>query len=468
MQQNDSESEKSIDAYVRIVISEDEVEARLYIDPPQEGGAEIQPGMIDEAIKREKIKFGLIEETVERAKKRPLYGKEFLIAKGIAPVNGENGSLEYQFKTSTDTHPKELENGKVDFRDLGIIENVKKDQILCVIKKATNGTEGTSVTGKKLLPVNGIPVDSPQGSNTLYNEDQTELRSSVNGYVSLTGYKVNVIETFFVGNDVDNSTGNIKFIGNVNINGNVLEGFTVEADGDVTVGGVVEAANIKSGGNITIRNGVVGRYSSKLECKGNLSSIFLENCEINAGGSVKAENIMNCNIKCVGSIELTGSRSKIIGGQCIAGKNITAGFIGSPANLPTELVIGSAPELVIKQSALLKEIKQLEQQIDKLGKIVTLLKQYEAANKLPPSKAKVLQDSIFSLNKSGVRYEEAKKELEDVNKAIEETGKGVVTCYDTIYRGVRMTIGGAILLIEQATMRSKFTNVKGEIVAKKN
>jgi uncharacterized protein (DUF342 family) len=452
-----------IDAVVKINISSNGLEAILYIEPPQNGGARVSSYMIDMAIQKAKIHYGLITGAIENIKAHPQYQTEILIAKGLAPVHGEDGDIQYLFEIALEAHPKERDDGTVDYRDLGLIENAKKGQLLCKIKLATKGTDGMTVMGRKMMAIAGRPVDSPMGSNTGFNQEQTELQATADGYISVNGKKVNVISTFVVGNDVDNSIGNIKFVGSVQINGNVLEGFSVEADGDISIGGVVEGANIKSGGNIVIRGGAIGRGRSIIECKGNLNSTFLENCKVFIGGNLKAENIMNCYIKCGLNIELSGLRSKIIGGQCIAGQNITASIIGSPANLPTELILGTIPELISKHSALKKEIENLEMQIDQLNKIVMLLRQYKEANRLSSDKTVMLDNSAFSLEEAKSRYEIVKEELAQLNPQIENTVIGKVVCRDIMYRGVKVTIGGVHMEIDRTVACSSFVNIKGEI-----
>ena len=83
------------------------------------------------------------------------------------------------------------------------------------------------------------------------SEDGLQLISSVSGHVTLENDKVfvsNVLEIV----DVDNSTGDIDYQGNVNIKGNVLAGFSVKATGDICskwYRGKVQT--IVAGGNIT-------------------------------------------------------------------------------------------------------------------------------------------------------------------------------------------------------------------------
>lgn len=70
--------------------------------------------------------------------------------------------------------------------------------------------------------------------------------SQVSGHVILENDKIfvsNVLELV----NVDNSTGDIDYEGDVVVKGNVLAGFTVKATGDITVSGIVEGATVIAG-----------------------------------------------------------------------------------------------------------------------------------------------------------------------------------------------------------------------------
>ncbi len=59
--------------------------------------------------------------------------------------------------------------------------------------------------------------------------------------------------------DVNYSTGNINYISNVVISGNVLSGFNVKSSKNITIKGFVEdGAIITAEGDIEIHNGIIG------------------------------------------------------------------------------------------------------------------------------------------------------------------------------------------------------------------
>jgi uncharacterized protein (DUF342 family) len=463
-QKTTSDTPKPFDATVKVYVTPDILEARIYLEPPENGGVDATPQMIDDAIKLANVVYGIDAELIGQLKNRPVYSQELVMARGLKPVDGTDGSISYNFKLVTDPHPKLRENGTVDYRDLGIIENADKGKVLCNITLPTKGTEGISVVGKKLLQISGKAVNSPLGRNTKLSEDQTKVIATVDGNVTLINSKVSVSETFVVNENVDNSTGNIVFVGNVQIFGNVLENFSVNARGNVDIYGTIEGGIVKSGKNINAHGGIVGMSHSVIECKGNLVSTFLENCTIEADGSITAESIMNCTIKCDQSLELVGIRAKLIGGRCLVGKDIIANVIGSPANLLTELILGADPATMIRHATLLNELEQMTIQSSKLNQIITLLTQYEAAGRLPQDKVDVLESSKLSLNVNSTKLKIKQKELELIKQKIENAGKGKVVCRSIMHRGVRLTIGFTHKNIEEPFTYSTFTSNECEIL----
>lgn len=455
---------RPIPATVTVTVSPDLLSASLIIEPPRYQGADVTPQMIDDALKAAKVTFGIDVMLLEKIKKQPQYKHEYQIARGIPPTPGKNGSIRYCFEIKSKSQPKLREDGTVDYRDLGIVVNVKGGQLLAEITPPTSGKEGMTVTGKKIPPTPGKPVPSPVGRNTSLSPDETKLYSTIDGHVKMEGSRINVIDTFIVSESVGTSTGNIRSVANVSVMESVLEGFLVEAAGNVEIGRSVEGGFVKAGGNIVIHGGVVGMSRSKIECGGNLSSTFFENCEVTAGGSIRAESIMNSNVKCGGKLELYGLRAKMMGGRFVVGGDVVANEIGSPSNLFTEIVLGADPSIMTRYSALKVEKKQLAEQIDKLKKIVELLLKYQQAGQLPPSKKRMLESSQVSLEATINKLDAADKEYDMLSAQIENSGKGRVICHGTMYRGVKLTIGFASMKVETDITSSVFSLADDKIV----
>lgn len=450
-----SEGEPSpIDAVIHVSISENRMEAYLRVEPPMNGGATPTFKDFEDALAIRKITYGVNTAKLQVLATNPIYNTDHLIAIGVSPVNGVNGTYAFQFSLERDYRPTERPDGTVDYRDLGIVKNVEKGQLLCVITHPTDGSEGTALNGLRLKQVKGKAVPPLSGKNTELSEDGTAIYSKIDGQVEYDGRKINVNETLFLKGDVDNSTGNIKFIGNVIIEGTVLDNFVVEAVGNIEIGGTVGSVTLKADGNILLRSGIIG---GEISCQGDLTSKFIEHCNVFAKGNITADFIMTSNIKCGNNLELTGSKGKIVGGSCMAGQNITARTIGSITGLETDLKIGMDPSIFARQQELVKQLPSLEKQIISLKSLISLLKEYESANRLVPDKKIMLDNAKSSYVKCTDLFASSKQELSEINENIQSVCHGKIICTGTIFHGTKITIGsGKIIVTDEMESTSLF------------
>lgn len=433
-----------VDASVRLEISPDKLTAFLRIIPPEHGGAVPTLELYTEILNVFKITYGVDSEKLNYLTSHPIYDEMIPIAKGLPPVNGINGSYALQFRELKELRPKEREDGSVDFHDLGIVENVQKQQVLCLITPPTEGSEGITVTGEKLLPIKGREVPSLLGKNVELAADGLSVLSMIAGQVDYLNNKIHVGETFIIPENVDNSTGNIKVVGNLLIKGMIKPGFSVEAEGSIEIKGSAESATIKAGGNVILRSGIT---NSSVTCQSDLDSKFIENSSIFVRGEIHSEYILNSNIRCGKTLQIIGRIGKFVGGSCIAGQDIVARVIGSPANVETYLELGTDPSVIERQREILKEIPALEKQIHTLTSLLSLLSQRQAANVLTPDQKILLDNASFSNKTNMEQLSALKQEMVEISELIRTKGYGRVMCKDTIYPGTTVKIGMEIMAV---------------------
>jgi len=449
-----------IDAVIHLLISDNKLETYLNMEPPMNGGASPTIKNLENEIARCKIVFGIDTNKLKEISETPQYNHNIVVAKGVKAINGIDGTYAFQFNPKKELKPKEKSDGKVDYYDLGIVENVAKGQILCKITLPTNGTDGMSVTGVKLLAVRGKAVPSFLGKNTELNKEGTAICAAKKGHVEYSNGKINVSEIFIVEENVDNSTGNIKFNGNILVKGMVLPGFTIESDGNMEIRGRVETAKLKAGGNIILHSGIIG---SELICAGDLTSRFIENCNLTIKGSAKSEYIMNSNLRCGKSFKVFGMYARISGGSCIVGEDLTAPCIGSETGTKTDLELGTDPSIIERQHEIKKQIPELEKQINSLTQLISLLRQYEAANRLTAEKKVVLDNALFNYETTMALLEKEKQESEEIDESLKTKGYGKIICSGTIHPGTRIKIGCARMVVSDPITCRSLYHKEGEI-----
>ncbi len=448
-----------VDATIHVSVSSNRMSGYLCIDPPMNEGTPPTLAMLEAAIASCKITFGVNIAKLKELAENPIYHEQIEIAQGIIPENGVDGTCDFKVRLKANPKPKINPDGTVDYRDLGMVENVRKGQVLCEITHPTTGTEGMTVTGKNLLPRKGKAVPSLLGKNTELNQDGTTIYAKIDGQVEYDGRKIHVNKTYSIKN-VDNSTGNLKVVGDVVISGTIFPDFVVEADGNIEIYGTVVSAKLKAEGNIILRSGLIG---SELNCQGDLTSKFIENSNISVIGSITSDYIINSNIECGESLQLTGSKGKIFGGNCVVNQNITARVIGSEAWVRTHLRVGTTPTAIKRHQELTQLLPGLEKQLESLKHLITLLQQQESANQLNPQNKLVLEKTLYSYETCLSMYHNNKLELAKINELFQQKGQGKIICSEQVFPGTNIAIGSAKLFIVDKISKTTFYNSGDEI-----
>lgn len=445
---SDPQEEVKIDAQVTVTVSPDKMKASIVMSPP-DGGRTANIQDVVEALNKNGVSYGINKSNIENITKYPIYNETIVIAEGTFPINGQNGNVQFNFDLNKDRKPTILEDGRVDFRDLNIIESVEKGKVLCSLIPPLPGVSGKTVVGSDIPALDGKPAKLPKGKNVEISEDQQNLIASIDGQVNYIDGKVNVFANYEIPADVDNSTGNVNFIGNVIVRGNVLSGFTVEAGGTVEVWGVVEGAIIIAGGDIILRRGMQGMGKGILISGGDIIAKYIENSKIEAKVDIKSEAIMHSNLKCGNRLELSGKQGLLVGGICRVGKEITAKVIGSYMATVTELEVGLDPSLKERYKQLRDEITVLEEDIKKADQAITILKKIEAAGKLTPEKQEMMAKSVRTKIYFSNRINELRQESLNIEQRLQEEAHGKIRVYNFIYPGTRVSIGTCMMYVKE-------------------
>ncbi|MDD3839683.1 MAG: FapA family protein [Clostridia bacterium] len=455
-----AQQEKKIDAKLSITIDKDAFTAYAEISPPL-GGKMIEYDAVLQQLEQNGIVFGIKHENIKNFIKESKFNQRFIIANGIPPIDGQDGKVKYYFNKNKQLKPKELENGRVDYHELGLVENIKKGQCLAEITHASKGQDGTNVYGKNIKAKDGKNINIKLGKNV--ELEGNKIIATDNGQATIIKNMINVYRVYEVNGDVDNSTGNIDFIGNIIIKGNVLTGFEVKAGGNIDIFGAVEGAIIKAEGDIKIHRGVQGRNLGLINCGGNLVSSFVENARIVVRGKMKADAILHSHVYCNDVIELDGKRGIIVGGVVKALNGIKAKSIGSSMCTGTEIEVGCDPLLREEYNKMKEQLKVKKVEIAKAEKVISLLNKYERKAGLDNSKQDVKVKAIkskLSLMNESIKLED---KISQTEQKIQNMTKGKVSVLKTIYPGVKIVIGKSVYEVKDEMKYSTFKNQDGDI-----
>lgn len=232
----------------RMVTLNSEILKKEY--PPKYGKDEILKELKDRGII-----FGISEEVIEDLANGHSE-EELMIASGQPITKGEDDTVEIYFKHSNKKEFEVDDSGNIDFKSIGNITSVKKGDVICKRIKGKDGMPGKNIYGQAIQPNRKKEKDivAKEGCNLL---DENTIVATIDGRPEVKGTVFSVHNVYQVVSDVDIKTGNIHFIGDVLIHGEVKEGMNVEAGNTLQVNSNVLRAIIKAGGDVEIKGNVI-------------------------------------------------------------------------------------------------------------------------------------------------------------------------------------------------------------------
>ena len=271
-----------IDEKINVEISKDKMLGVISFTQAQNGGRNLRSDEIKRAIEEHGIVKGLIEENINELVYKHDYGYKYIIAQGKKPEDGMDGHIEFHFdpKALKELKPKINADGTVDLKDLSAVKNVKKGDVLATKVSALAGVDGYNIIGQILKAKHGKEARIPKGKNTAILPDGLTLVADIDGKLEYDDHNIFVNSVYNIMGDLDNSIGNVNFIGDVVVYGNVHSGLQINAGGSVEVKGSVEDVTIIAGRDIILAYGVQGTDKSKLVATGDVVTKFIQNAHV--------------------------------------------------------------------------------------------------------------------------------------------------------------------------------------------
>jgi len=433
------------DSVVYVEISEDEMTCLIMTTPTGEGGCDVSYETYMNTLTQNRIKYGIKEEFLQHFVDQPIYNEKVIIAEGTIPINGKNAFMQYNFETDLNkVKLKESSDGKVDFKELNIIQNVVENQPLAVKVPPEKGTPGWTVTGKMLDAEDGKDISMPAGTNVHVSEDGSTILSDINGQVVMSNGLVNVEPVYTVEGGVNLKSGNIDFLGTVMVNGDIEDGFFIKAAGNIEVHGSVGKADLDAEGDIIIHQGINGKGENRIRAGKSLWARFIQNANIQSGGMVVAsDGIINSNIIANTRILCQGKRASIMGGKLRAGEEINAKTIGNnTSGTETVCEVGYDPKSKEEMDRLQMEKDNTNKLLDDIKlNIQTLMNVKQQKKTLPDDKEAILQDLMTKRNLLTAdlkKIDEGLHKVQDYLNSLKAHGR--VSASQKFYPGVKIVI----------------------------
>lgn len=445
------EKRNSLEAYPFVFVSADKMKAWIMVFPPV-GGGELSREMLEKSLEKNKVSYGADEGLIGRlSEEEDRYFRLFLAAEGKEAVHGEDGYIVDHFSRVVERKFEVDEHDRVDYTSLNIVQNADKGDVICESVPATKGTPGMNVYGQELPGKDGKEAKLPKGRNTEISEDGTKLLACHAGHVEFgsEGFKIKTV--LEIDSNVDYTTGNINFLGDVHIRGDVCNGFSVQAVGDITVDGVVESGTVEAGGDLVVVKGIVGDRDSVIRSHHDVYAKYIANSIVHVRGNLNTDSILHSDVYCDGEVKACSGKGTVIGGKIRAARGMEAKVIGSKSGSVTAVVLGGQPCANFEKKILLKEIEELEKEMKKLEK------QPES-----PARTSRMNKIRLDLSINKVKLGRFDKELEKIKEKLEKQGGSRMKA-QIAYPGLVVTIGDETKQLDRETSSCNARLVKGEI-----
>ncbi len=454
------------DSTASVQISNDEMKAYIVISPPKPGGFDLDTDEIRSILHNNGVVVGIDDGIISNLFDYPVYNEPVIIAKGIKVNDGADAKVNYNFRTNKEEIHLIEEDGKVNFKELNIVQNVVAGQILASKEPSSLGEPGRTVTNKLIPAKTGKDCNLLAGRNTKVTEDGLNIVAEINGQVYLMGGKVVVDPVYIIQGDVNLKTGNILFLGTVIVQGNVEDGFSIKAAGNIEIHGSVGRCEIEAEGDIIITGGVMGKNEGKIIAGKSVYAKFIESVKVEAVEGVYVQDgILHSFIDAIKEIICVGKRGAIVGGRLRAGELVKTKALGSIANPETVVEVGIDPkkrqtmlELEEKREKAYKELDPLKANLENLKN------QKKVIKKLPDDKEELLKQLANKANELDKIIQNTNKEIKEIeNYLLQLKTKGKIIASKIAYAGVKLYIKNAFLGIKNDYRKVAFILEAGEV-----
>jgi uncharacterized protein (DUF342 family) len=334
----------TVEPAVRIEIAPDRMSA--YVLVPAEFPRELlTPELCMLALREQQVAVGpsveqAVAEAVQQFTAAPADLRR-LVARGTPAADGQDGHVEWFVREPEPEIPADAQ--AVSHYDRTTFIFIDAWQEIGRVVPPTQGADGYDVTGMVIAARSASPAVL-RLDETIAQRPDGVLVAQIGGVLIREGLAARISSRLEIAGNVDFSTGNIRFKGDVVVAGGIGDKFEVSSDGSVQVAGLVEGALITCRRDLTADGGIAAKQQGRLTVGGNLIARYLDNVDATIAGIVSVEKeIINCRLEIGDQVQCP--HAAVMGGQLHVAGCMQIGILGSPAGVPTQLHLASLPKL---------------------------------------------------------------------------------------------------------------------------
>ncbi len=445
-----------------VEISPDGMQATLYIHPPIPGSTALADQDLSQLLESAGIVHGIDPDALQQAREfiRERRSEFFQIpvAAGTPPGISTDAEIRFELEIGP-LAGRLLADGSIDFRERRIMVGVHAGQHIATKIPSIPGSTGINVLGEVIEPEEGDDIKVKVANDAAFSEDDMRVTARKDGVLSVVNNTtIKVCSRLLLPGDINYKTGNVESGNSLSIRGSIHPGFKVTADGDIEIGGSVMSATVAGQANVVIKGGITGK-TSRIEALGDVDIRFIEQGTVESGGIVviRTQSYYS-RITAVSNIRCQAG-SKVMGGDLIAGGNLTLSDVGSDNCGSTLLAAGVDAKRLLLHQELQDSIVQQQ------NEIIRWLQLYGGAAKskkirkmeegVSDTKLKLLQLNLIP----GTGLYSRGGGLDSDDQA-EETGnidKIRIDVQGTVFAGTRIRIGNRSMILAQTVSKKQFS-----------
>jgi hypothetical protein len=414
-------------------------------------------------LNQSNVKAGILKSALQSMVEHDLYDIYTEVAVGKVPEKGKDGYFIFHVSNPEAANgPTILEDGSVEYVHTTAYTIVEEGDLLAEYVPATFGVYGFTVENEMRTPTKGKEQSPLRGRG--FRVENGKYYSVLHGKVDLTETGIYVTNTLDIKGDVDMNSGHINFDGDVNIKGDVHSGMLIKASGSIEIKGHVGNCFINAGKDITIQQGMQGKFSGKLKAGGNIYCKFFENTSAEAKGDIRVRSVLHSKLQAEGKIIVEGRDSVVLGGSLHAIQGIEVTEAGNEVEVPTVLSAGVLRKTLMRNKELNDLIKEVEKQLELLDGGVKKM------DSIPPELlSKELEEKRMKIVQAKVIKSMEHKQLRDekaMGEALIQAGRDAqIVVQRTIYPGCKVEIAGMTMPVREIAKHVKFLVKDGNVQA---
>ena len=328
----------------KVRLSPDRLTAYVLLYPPRGSGRRLSPEDLEALALAYGLHPGLLDRgALRRCAGARNYGDPEPIARGHPPIHGHDAWAEWRCALPSDAEGFLRALRSLEDYPAEVLAVVSEGQNVGVLHPPGRGTAGTDVTGRA-LPARDGTNRVRIGPGLRLGEGGTQIIAGRSGHLRLAGPgtdRAEVVPLFQARDAAELRALCGDFVpGSAIVEGDLETASPLCVAGDLEVRGALIRSSVDVLGSLFVRDGIVQRGPAPVRAAEVLCTGFLDHAWVQGGTVVVRHSSLKSQILAL-ERALAAPAATVQGGSTVAGQRVTAGALGSPSGMETEVAAGS-------------------------------------------------------------------------------------------------------------------------------